>query len=410
MQPITIILHDDQPGIITWLQILGFLVALASLVFLAIYVKKTADIAKSNQEAAQAAKRAAEGTAESVALARGTLAEMQETRDAESAPYVVVWLEVRNHAAFLSIENTGRMVARDVTLTFNPSLKPDLFAGGISPGFTLPAFVLGKTPILAPGQKMTRILNSFPGLVQAGNSGVPLQYEVTVHYRGGALDKERDDQFVLDVNSFLGASLTEDKLAKAVTEGMASIANAVEKLKEGIGNIDERLGSGIALTPGSFAQMDSKTTEECIRRFRALVADLASTWRVWTQNDQQVRQFSMRLAYERLRQITSELAALISYLDIADTSADHIRTLIIDLEAQSKWLEFDVDATDSINEIIAKLLEVAQSLVVDGLSGSDLPVAERGAGEVSLRNAAFENPTSDARSSRTPEGRSLPSS
>src|SRR5688500_17381032 len=97
---------------------LTFYVQIATLIALIIYVIDTRKMASASSKSAEIAEKA--------------LLEMSEQRDAEIAPYVVAYLDEQgpiNGVLYLVIKNTGKTVAKNVKVIFDPPLQtryPDI--------------------------------------------------------------------------------------------------------------------------------------------------------------------------------------------------------------------------------------------------------------------------------------------
>jgi hypothetical protein len=98
---------------------LGMIVAAVTLFFIIKYVRDTAATAMATRDSADA-------TRDTAKVAEKTLQEMQEARDEENAPFVIVYfnyIHSRYRSLYLMVENIGKNVARDIKLEFTPSLQ-----------------------------------------------------------------------------------------------------------------------------------------------------------------------------------------------------------------------------------------------------------------------------------------------
>jgi hypothetical protein len=82
------------------IQILLFIVQVLGLLFLGIYVWKTWQMASSTKDSVKASEK--------------MIMEMKETRDKESAPYVVPYININQHMMFFGIKNIGKTVAKNI--------------------------------------------------------------------------------------------------------------------------------------------------------------------------------------------------------------------------------------------------------------------------------------------------------
>lgn len=153
----------------------------ASLLYLGFTLAK-------NWEMASAANAAAEAS-------RETLREMRDARDDETAPYVIAYFDIAygDSTIHFIIKNIGQMPARNIRLKFSPPIKSsnEIFAK-YSP-------IINGIPSLAPGQELKTF---FGGYIEHNNANLPKTYEVKVSYKGGIIDKEREDVQVLDISMY----------------------------------------------------------------------------------------------------------------------------------------------------------------------------------------------------------------
>lgn len=346
-----------------WIQVILpvalFAVQFLSLIFLIVYVIKTADIAKSNRKAAEATQQAAEATLASVRLSEQTLAEMQATRDAQTSPYVIIYLEMKSLIVDLVLENLGQTVARNIRLSFNPLLQSSR---------PLPAFVDQETPSLAPKQKMSYTLNSFPELVN--NPRLPSRYEVTVKYYGGILEtdrqKERVEKFILDVKSFWGTTVPQNKFVKTLDDGLGNITKSLEKTTEAIDEVKEGLDFGLTATAAMSYQIVGAASRDYVAYFKGLVRGLASDWRVWQARKGPDEFLPPQLLEQRFNLSAQAVVAVAPYLSIPDEKIDRIRLLLFDLQATG-WnirMRFD-DMSDEVTEKLAELCAITDALEIE---------------------------------------------
>lgn len=190
-----------QLFIATWLTLLVDIAQIAGVVLIAVYVVKTVQIAKANQESAKAAQDAVQAALKSVKLSELTIAEMKAARDATTAPYVVLSFELQLQHDFVLIvmENIGQSAARDISVTFEPPLDIHLRPSQKDPW---PEFITGTTHTLAPRQRLSAYVHSVRYLLN--HQDLVRRYTATVSYYGGFSARERRDVYVLDINAFTG--------------------------------------------------------------------------------------------------------------------------------------------------------------------------------------------------------------
>ncbi|MHB8857333.1 MAG: hypothetical protein ACYC6K_12020 [Bellilinea sp.] len=197
-------------------QMILFFVQIASLIFLIIYVIKT-------WEMASATRKAAEATEKSVL-------EMREQRDTEIAPYIVAYLDGQgtiNGKLYLVIKNTGKSVAKNVKVIFDPPLQTK-FSDTLNR--VLPP---NGIPSIPPGYEIKTIIDYFITYKEYG----PMAFDVSVIYSGGISDKLREDKYHLDLEIFRGIVYSVEnkppsETVKAINELNSSIESVVEELRK----------------------------------------------------------------------------------------------------------------------------------------------------------------------------------
>lgn len=180
----------------------GCLVSLVTLVCIVKYTLRTGSIAKSTHETALEVVATAKITEESLEISSKILAEMRETRDAQTAPYVFVYFDqMRGEDAtkiFLVIKNAGRGQARDVRVTFDPELQNDHT-------YSLEHIqqLIKYIPSLPPGGE---IRHAFASTIKYLNlePSLPMRYRVRTTYYGGVKNIERIVEQVISLDSFRG--------------------------------------------------------------------------------------------------------------------------------------------------------------------------------------------------------------
>jgi len=157
--------------------------------------------------------------------------EATRLREAQVRPFVVVDFDVETVLIQLSIENTGRIAARDVRLAFEPEMRstrddpwpPDrstLMSQGI--------------PTLPPGKKYRFFLDSFPARVE---QGLPLTYQAHVSYRMDGRKRPFEDAYTLDLTFLLGLGKTERKSVHDVAKALDDIKTEMRRWTESLNGI-----------------------------------------------------------------------------------------------------------------------------------------------------------------------------
>ena len=186
---------------------IGCVINFITLIYLYIYTEKTYSIAKSTQMTAAQAAETAKITEESFDISAKILEEMQETRDAQVAPYVFAYLDQWNNddatKIFLVIKNAGRGVARDVRVSFDPELQTD---GTYSLAHIKQ--LTDKIPAIPPGGE---VRHAFAFTIKYFNAEPPLpkKYKVTVNYHGGINKTERTVAQTLSFDFFQGLRINK---------------------------------------------------------------------------------------------------------------------------------------------------------------------------------------------------------
>lgn len=181
-----------------------------ALVTLIVYVRKTAQIAKSSETSTDALKKTTTATRMSVALSRQILTEMKETRSLLTAPLVVAYFERGEHERatylFFILENVGRGVARDVKYHFSP----ELWSHDAESAERI--IELGKgVDSLPPNYQMKNLFGRAGYYVDLEyekgeklNPDAPRQFEVTVAFQDAVTSEQHSNRYLLDLSVPLG--------------------------------------------------------------------------------------------------------------------------------------------------------------------------------------------------------------
>ncbi len=199
-----------------YVQIALLIIQIPTLIALIIYVIKTWEMASA--------------TRKSTEIAEKSLHEMREQRDAEIAPYVVAYLDGQgaiNGILYLVIKNTGKTVAKNVKIVFDPPLQtkfPDLLEK------VLPPDGISSIP---PNYEIKTTLDNFVTYKKSG----PMAFTVTITYSGGISNKLREDKFHIDLELFRGIvysieSNPPSETAKAIQELQSSTESLVGELQK----------------------------------------------------------------------------------------------------------------------------------------------------------------------------------
>jgi hypothetical protein len=152
-------------------------------------------------------------------LAAVQLLHAQRVRREQNRPYVIVDFEFRSFVIYLAIRNIGSTVARNARISFDKKL------GSTLPGrakiddlrlFTEPI------PMLAPGRRISVLLDSFPARVERGD--LPMSYTVTVDYEDSSGRPYNDPPYPLDLGTYRESAMEP--------KGLPELVGEVEKLRK----------------------------------------------------------------------------------------------------------------------------------------------------------------------------------
>lgn len=150
----------------------------------------------------------------------------RKLREEQARPFVIVDFEP-GFLVYLTVENIGRTMARDVIIRFDKPLASTLSRPheiDESPLFREP------TPTLPPGKKIRVLFDQYGARVDAK---LPLTYEVTLRYKGPTGRKEWAHPYRLDLSMYLGSALPPKGLPELVAE-VEKIRKELEKWKGGV--------------------------------------------------------------------------------------------------------------------------------------------------------------------------------
>ena len=188
-----------------WIEVL-------TLIFLIVYVIKT-------WEMASATRRSAE-------IAEGTLKELRDTRDQETAPYVVVYFDVqmKTGVIYLVIENTGKTMASNIELEFIPPLPTGAGEYAVKLNEFMPE---NRITSLPPNFKLKTVINFMQDHLKAE---YPLRFDVTVTYRGGINDELRGAHYFLDLTPYSGMVFADEYDIGDIAKKLEKIKSSIDKL------------------------------------------------------------------------------------------------------------------------------------------------------------------------------------
>ena len=162
----------------------------------------------------------------------------RKLREEQARPFVIVDFEP-GFLVYLTVENLGRTMARDVSVQFDKPLESTLSGTreiDESPLFREPI------PTLPPGKKLRVLFDQYVARMEAK---LPLTYDVTLRYKGPTGRKEWEHPYRLDLGMYLGSALPPKGLPELVAEA-ERIRKELEKWKDGgrglrVVTVDRRL-------------------------------------------------------------------------------------------------------------------------------------------------------------------------
>ncbi|SRR6266536_1286654 len=160
--------------------------------------------------------------------------EARKLREEQARPFVIVDFEP-DFLVYLTVENLGRTMARDVSIQFGKPLETTLELDE-TPLFREPI------PTLPPGKKIRVLFDQFPARLEAG---LPLTYDVDVSYKGPTGKKPWKDTYRLDLGMYVGSALPPKGIPELVTE-VENIRKEIKKWQGSnlhgllVRNIDQR--------------------------------------------------------------------------------------------------------------------------------------------------------------------------
>lgn len=234
-------------------------VQLITLICLIIYVIKTWEIASGTRRAAEATKKSAE-------VSQEVLKEMRATRNQEVAPYVIAYLDVpygNTWQIFLVVKNTGKSVAKDIKLNFEPKLMSGF--GNVAHEFKIPLVEDGISS-LAPNQEIRvplDVMSSYFGkMAEQLVPRLPTAYKVQVSYSGGLETDRIISEQVIDLSMYDEIGFFEEK-ESSTSKALNSSASSLSRMERHFRNIAETLINGIRLKNSGFMfRVIHKNTED----------------------------------------------------------------------------------------------------------------------------------------------------
>jgi len=194
-----------------------------SLIALVVYVVKTWEMASA--------------TRKSTEVAEHSLQELRDSRDQETAPYVVVDFDVSSRRGLIElvVKNIGKSIARHVKVTFTPQLQASDESG--TNQIREVGFIRNGMPALPPDHEVRTIVDGT--VAYFGATGIPMSYDVTVSYFGGLSTAERTEHYTLDLTMYKNSAYTREA-------GMDDLTKAVKELADNQGKTRETLSAHVS--------------------------------------------------------------------------------------------------------------------------------------------------------------------
>jgi hypothetical protein len=176
----------------------------ASLIALIVYVIKTWEMASASRQSAE--------------ISKNTLLEMKEARNQEIAPYIVVYFDktAMDPEFYLVIKNTGKSMAHDVRLEFDPPLYIHQDLQHFLNRFLPPNII----PTMAPDYEIRTGLGIFKQYCEGNN---PEFYSVKVNYYGGINSTPQSISYRLDLSHFHGLVGIVDNKPNEISDALRKI-------------------------------------------------------------------------------------------------------------------------------------------------------------------------------------------
>ncbi len=149
--------------------------------------------------------------------------EARKLREEQARPFVIVDFEP-GFLVYITVENLGRTMARDVSIQFDKPLDSTLEGRrelDDSPLFREPI------PALPPGKKIRVLFDQFSARLDAG---LPLRYDVELRYRGPTGRKRWEHPYRLDLGLYVCSQPPPKGIPELVTE-VENIRKEIERWK-----------------------------------------------------------------------------------------------------------------------------------------------------------------------------------
>jgi len=217
-------LWNNREFILFIIQVSLFVVQILSLIFLALYVWKTWQMASSTRESAQTSEK--------------MIKEMRDARDQESAPYVVPYININDHIIFFGIKNIGKSVAINIKINITPEIKSSVFGDKIKDT----SFIKNGLSSLPPGHELATMLDV--SHIYLNRSDFPMSYLVKISYEGGLNKERRDYEQVLDLSVYKDIIPNEGFKLNDLAKSLEDISKSDKKISEELEKLENTITKG----------------------------------------------------------------------------------------------------------------------------------------------------------------------
>lgn len=302
-------------------------VQILTLIALILYVKKTWDMAVSTEKSAKASDK--------------TLDEMKETRDQESAPYIVVYFDFQGSEIYLVVENVGKGLAMDINFEFEPKLQ-NTYGEEINE-MSMIKEGIGSVP---PKYK---IRTFFDMTFSYFDKDLPLKYKVKISYFGGLKDEKRIIEQILDIGYYKHITVLRENGLHELVKEIKNINEQNKKTSDNLEKIRDRLDNGIWIKNPDFLITSLITDNPWKDNIISILLQFKTLWsHIYTENVEFINPFVDDLK-NRIDLISTQILIISSKHpdDISDDILDDINEISTKLSDLSH-LRFFADGGRSL--------------------------------------------------------------
>lgn len=169
-------------------------------------------------------------------IARRQLIQARELREEEAAPFIVVDIVPDRPGGWLLdlvIENTGKTMARDVRITFEPPIQTAIDMKGYEPQNWSPLRDGIKT--LIPSRRLHSLFDSAH---ERYPTDLPRQYEVNVDCKDARGRPQPTVTITIDLEPTFGAMTSREKGLDHLVQEVEKLRKASEKIAKKVGTVE----------------------------------------------------------------------------------------------------------------------------------------------------------------------------